>query len=160
MPVNETTDLSSLIGKSLSLHYDRVKTRIHALVTPISTEQLWSRPYPYGNSVGHLLLHLTGNLSYYIGTQIASTGYVRDRPKEFADTSQRDKDDVLRDFDRAVEMVVATLAAQQEADWRAPYSGVGSEDVKDRLTMFVRCAAHADHHAGQMIYLCKQLSTR
>lgn len=160
MSLNETADLSSLVGKSLSLHYDRVKTRIHALVAPLSTEQLWSRPYPYGNSVGHLLLHLTGNLSYYIGTQIAGTGYVRDRPKEFADTSKRDKDEVLRDFDRAVEMVLATLAAQGEADWRAPYSGVGSEDVTDRLTMFVRCAAHADHHAGQMIYLCKQLSTR
>ena len=160
MPVNETADLSSLVGQSLSLHYDRVKTRIHSLVAPLSTEQLWTRPYPYGNSVGHLLLHLTGNLSYYIGTQIAGTGYVRDRPKEFADTSQRDKDDVLEDFGRAVDMVLATLAAQGEADWRAPYSGVGAEDVKDRLTMFVRCAAHADHHAGQMIYLCKQIGTR
>ena len=24
--------------------------------------------------------------------------------------------------------------------------------------MFVRCATHADHHAGQMIYLCKQIT--
>jgi hypothetical protein len=24
--------------------------------------------------------------------------------------------------------------------------------------MFLRCAAHADHHAGQMIYLCKQIT--
>jgi uncharacterized damage-inducible protein DinB len=160
MPVNETAGLSALVGQSLSQHYDRVKTRIHALVAPLSTDQLWRRPYPYGNSVGHLLLHLTGNLSYYIGTQIAGTGYARDRPLEFADTSKRDKDDVLRDFDRAVDMVLATLAQQQEADWRAPFSGVGADDVKDRLTMFVRCAAHADHHAGQMIYLCKQLSTR
>ena len=156
MSLNET-DLSALVGQSLSQHYERVRTRIHALVAPLSTEQLWTRPYPYGNSVGHLLLHLTGNLSYYIGTQIAGTGYVRDRPVEFADTSKRDKDDVLRDFDRAVDMVLAALASQQEADWHAPFSGVGAEDVKDRLTMFVRCAAHADHHAGQMIYLCKQL---
>src|SRR4051812_14930910 len=159
MPVNETPGLSALIGQSLSQHYERVRTRIHSLVAPLSREQLWTRPYPYGNSVGHLLLHLTGNLSYYIGTQIAGTGYVRDRPLEFADTSKRDKDDVLGDFDRAVDMVLATLAPQQEADWRAPFSGVGSEDVKDRPTMFVRCAAHADPHAGQMIYLCKQLST-
>ena len=36
-------------------------------------------------------------------------------------------------------------------------AGVGEEDAKDRFTMFLRCAAHADHHAGQMIYLCKQL---
>ena len=158
MPVSATEDLSSLVSQSLSAHYDRVRRRVHALVEPLSTEQLWLRPFPFGNSVGHLLLHLTGNLSYYIGTQIAGSGYVRDRPREFADASQRPTNEVLQDFDRAVDMVVATLAAQREADWRAPYRGVGAEDVTDRLSMFLRCAAHADHHAGQMIYLCKQIT--
>jgi uncharacterized damage-inducible protein DinB len=150
--------LSDLMSQTLAAHYNRVRGKIHVLVEPLSTEQLWTRPFPFGNSVGHLLLHLTGNLNYYIGTQIAGTGYVRDRPLEFADTSQRPKDEVLRDFDRAVDLVVETLAAQREADWRAPYSAVGAEDITDRLAMFLRCAAHADHHAGQMIYLCKELA--
>ncbi len=149
--------LSDLMSQTLAAHYNRVRGKIHVLVEPLSTEQLWTRPFPFGNSVGHLLLHLTGNLNYYIGTQIARTGYVRDRPLEFADTSQRPKDEVLRDFDRAVDLVVETLAAQREADWRAPYSAVGAEDITDRLGMFLRCAAHADHHAGQIIYLCKEL---
>ena len=158
MPVSETENASSLICQGLSAHYDRVRRRVHALVEPLSTAQLWLRPFPFGNSVGHLLLHLTGNLSYYIGAQIAGSGYVRDRPREFADPSQQPTDEVLRDFDRAVDMVLATLAAQGEADWRAPYRGLGAEDVPDRFGMFLRCAAHADHHAGQMIYLCKQLA--
>ena len=149
--------LSPLIGETLSAHYDRVRRKIHTLVEPLSQEQLWRRPYPYGNSVGHLLLHLTGNLNYYIGTQIAGSGYVRDRPKEFADTSHRAKDEVLEDFDRAVDFVRATLGAQRDADWSTPYSAVGAEGVTARLGMFLRCAAHADHHAGQMIYLCKEL---
>ena len=157
MSVSATENLSALVSQSLSGHYDRVRRNVHALVEPLSTEQLWQRPFPYGNSVGHLLLHLTGNLSYYIGGRIAGTGYVRDRPKEFADTAQRPKDDVLRAFDEAVGLVLATLAAQGEADWLAPYHGVGAEDVRDRLSMFLRCAAHADHHAGQMIYLSKEL---
>lgn len=158
MPVSATEDLSSLVCRSLSAHYDRVRGRVHALVEPLSTEQLWLRPFPYGNTVGHLLLHLTGNLSYYIGAQIAGSGYVRDRPREFDDTTRRPKDGVLHDFDRAVEMVLSTLAAQREADWHASYRGVGAEDVTDRLGMFLRCAAHADHHTGQMIYLCKQIT--
>jgi uncharacterized damage-inducible protein DinB len=153
-----SADLSTLAAQSLSTQYERVRRKVHDLAAPLSDEQLWRRPYPYGNSVGHLILHLTGNLSYYIGTQIAGTGYVRDRPKEFADPARRPGADVLRDFDRAVDMVLATLAAQREADWGAPFSAVGAEGIADRLTMFVRCAAHADHHAGQMIYLCKQLA--
>jgi uncharacterized damage-inducible protein DinB len=152
--------LSPLVRHSLAAQFERVRRRIHELAEPLTTDQLWRRPFPYGNSVGHLLLHLTGNLSYYIGTQVVATGYVRDRPREFTDASPRPKDEVLRDFDRAVDMVLAALAAQREADWRASYSGVGAEDVTDRLSIFLRCAAHADHHTGQMIYLCKQLALR
>jgi Protein of unknown function (DUF1572) len=82
---------------------------------------------------------------------------VRDRPKEFDDPSRRPKEDVLQDFDHAVDTVLATLAAQDQAAWRATYSAVGAADVTDRFGIFLRCAAHADHHTGQMIYLCKQL---
>lgn len=147
-----------VIARSLTAQYERVRQKVHALVEPLSTDQLWQRPFPYGNSIGHLLLHLAGNLNYYIGTQIAGTGYVRDRPKEFGDTSRRSKEEVLEDFDRAVDLVLATLAAQRDSDWGLPYHGVGSEDIPDRFGIFLRCAAHADHHAGQMIYLCKQLA--
>jgi uncharacterized damage-inducible protein DinB len=150
--------LSPLVSRSLSAHYNRVRRNVHALVDPLSTEQLWRRPFPYGNSIGHLLLHLTGNLNYYIGAQIAGSGYVRDRPKEFADDGRRPAAEVVRDFDRAVDLVLEALAAQDEADWGAPFRGVGADDITDRLSMFLRCAAHADHHAGQMIYLCKQLA--
>lgn len=158
MAVNSAESVSSLVGRSLAQQFERVSHKVHALVEPLSTRQLWLRPFPYGNSVGHLLLHLTGNLSYYIGAQIAGSGYVRDRPKEFSDDSHGPKEEVLQAFDRAVEMVLATVAAQGETDWGAAYRGVGAEDVDDRLGMFLRCAVHADHHAGQMIYLCKQLA--
>lgn len=156
--MSSTESLSRVVGQILAVEFDRVSRRVHALVEPLSNEQLWRRPFPYGNSVGHLLLHLTGNLSYYIGAQIAGSGYVRDRPREFSDTSRRPKEEVVEAFDRAIEMVLATLAAQGEADWGAPYSGVGAERITNRLGMFLSCAVHADHHAGQMIYLCKQLT--
>lgn len=158
MEVSATEELSGLVGRGLAEHYQRVGQRVDALVDPLSSDQIWQRPFPYGNTIGHLLLHLTGNLRYYIGARIAGTGYVRDRPLEFGDTARRPKDEVLREFDHAVAMVVATLARQSAADWHAPYDAVGAEDVRDRFSMFLRCAAHADHHAGQMIYLCKQIA--
>jgi uncharacterized damage-inducible protein DinB len=152
--------LSVLVSQSLSQEYDLIRRKIRTLVEPLSNEHLWQRPFPYGNSVGHLLLHLTGNLSYYIGAQIARTGYIRDRPKEFADTSNRPKEDVLKAFDHAVDLVISTLEAQGEADWQASYEATGFGDAKNRLRIFVHCAAHLDHHAGQIIYLCKQMSHR
>jgi hypothetical protein len=143
-----TDSLSTLVAESLSTQFDRVRRNVHGLVEPLSNEQLWRRPFPYGNSVGHLLLHLTGNLSYYIGAQIAGNGYVRDR-RRIRDPSRRPGADVLRDFDRAVDTVLATLAAQREADWGGRLSAASARKVSlDRLTMFVRCAAHADPSRG------------
>ena len=116
------------------------------------------KPYSYGNSIGHLLLHLTGNLNYYIGARVAGTGYVRDRDREFNDMTKRPKDQVLADFDRAITMVVATVRSQSSEDWSAPYSAEREPHSKDRFTALFRCAAHAYHHVGQIIYLAKELT--
>ena len=59
--------------------------RVEQTVRAVPAESLWEKPFPFGNSVGHLVLHLTGNLNHYIGAMIAGTGYVRDREKEFTD---------------------------------------------------------------------------
>ena len=151
-------NLSSTIGRDFGRYYQHVTEQIHKLVEPLSTDQLWRRPYPYGNSIGHLLLHLTGNLSHYIGAEIARTGYMRDRPLEFSDHSRPAKELVLKNFDAAIAMAVATLEKQLEADWVKPYSSKGMEDAGDRFTAFLRCAAHVSHHAGQIIYLCKEIA--
>src|SRR5277367_6991098 len=103
----QVSDLSSLVASSLAGYYEEVRGRAHQWVAPLSTEQLWRKPYPYGNSIGHLLLHITGNLNNYIGARIANTGYIRNRPLEFSDTSKRPKEQVLADFDAAISMVAA-----------------------------------------------------
>ena len=136
----------------LANRYVTNAARVRALAEPISDVQFWEQPFPYGNSFGHLVLHLTGNLNYYIGAQIARTGYVRDRPREFNDPNPPAKDEALKRFDEAVAMVVRTIGAQSSQDWSAEYSGTGT-DAKTRLDMIMQCAAHIQHHIGQMIYL-------
>ena len=131
---------------------------MHEWVRPISADQLWRKPYPYGNSIGHILLHLTGNLNYYIGARIADTGYVRDRDREFNDTVKRPKEEILADFDRAIAMVVATIRKQSPDDWTAPFSAEREPHAKNRFAAFFRCSAHAYHHVGQIIYLSKELT--
>lgn len=150
-------DLTSVIAGDLGRYCKRVSLEICKLVDTLSQDDFWRRPYSYGNSVGHLLLHLTGNLNYYIGAEIAGTGYVRNRPLEFSDSSRPPKEQVVKNFQDAVGMVEATLAKQSQADFVSAYSARGMEDAGDRFTAFLRCAAHLSHHAGQIIYLCKEL---
>src|SRR2546423_4605053 len=145
-------NLENTMVAGLETRYKKLAGRVWELAGPLSDEQFWTKPFPFGNSFGHLILHLTGNLNYYIGAQIAQTGYVRDRPREFNDPNPPLKDKALKSFDDAVEMVLRAIRAQSPGDWSAKYSGAGT-DAADRLQMFVQCAAHMQHHIGQMIYL-------
>jgi hypothetical protein len=91
-------------------------------------------------------------LNYYIGAQIAKTGYIRDRPREFNDPNPPSKDEALKRFDDAIAMVQRTIREQSPEDWTKEYSGVGT-NAQNRLDMAMQCAAHIQHHIGQMIYL-------
>ena len=144
--------MHSTLCSALADRYTKNAARVRELATPFTNAQFWQKPFPYGNSFGHLVLHLTGNLNYYIGAQIAKTGYVRDRPRDFNDPNPPSKDEALQRFDEAVSMVLKTIQKQSPEDWSEEYSGAGV-DAKNRLEMFLQCAAHMQHHIGQMIYL-------
>lgn len=142
---------------SLAEYFRMVQDRVHELTEPLSTEQLWHNPYPYGNSIAVLLQHLTGNLNYYLGTQIAGTGYVRHRDQEFDDSGRgRPKSELLSAFDDAIAMCVRTVSAQSDRDWSAPYEAV-LVDGATRFQQILACAGHAYHHVGQIIYLQREL---
>ena len=134
-----------------------MREQVHHWAEPLSEEQFWRNPNGYGNSAGHLVLHLTGNLSYYIGAQIAQTGYVRDRDREFQEPRKLPKSDVLAAFDRTVAMVIKTIGKQTPESWLADYSAEREPESKNRFAIFLRCAGHAYHHVGQLILLHKEL---
>jgi hypothetical protein len=144
-----------VVRNALADHFRTVQTGIHELTVPLSTEQLWIKPYSYGNSIGNLIPHVTGNLNYFIGAQIAQTAYIRHRDLEFGG-SGKPKAELLAAFDQAIEMVTATIHKQTAEDWSSPYSAKGT-DHKDRFGMVLKCAGHADHHVGQVIYLQREL---
>jgi len=149
-------DPTPTLARGLVFSFRDFGARVHRLTEGLWDAQFWARPYAYGNSMGHLTLHITGNLNYYIGAQIAGTAYVRDRNREFTDPAPPSKDEALRRLDDAVEMVVATVAAQSADDWSAAYSAIGLEHVQDRFGIFMVCVTHFHHHIGQMIYLAKE----
>jgi hypothetical protein len=152
-------ELTGTIASVLTDRYTQNAARLQKLAASLSDAQFWKKPFAYGNSFGHLVLHLTGNLNYYIGAQIAKTAYVRDRLREFNDPNPPSKDEALSLFDDAVKMVLKTVRAQSPEDWSAEYSGVGT-DAKTRLEIAVICAAHIQHHIGQMIYLGYELGNQ
>src|SRR6267142_3151214 len=135
-------DLSEVIANDLADYYATVREQTHQWVDRLTEEQMWSRPFAHGNSVGHLLLHMTGNLSYYIGARVGETGYVRDRDREFTEPEPRPKAEVLAAFDRTIAMVIEMIGKQTAEDWLKEFSGLGEPEAKERFAIFLRCAGH------------------
>lgn len=149
--------LPETVRSALASEYRMRRDEVHKWVDSLTDEQFWKNPYSYGNSVGHLMLHLTGNLSYYIGARLADTGYIRNRDLEFTERRRLSKAAVLRNFDGAIDMVIATIEKQPDADWTLPYTAEREPEAKDRFTILLRCAVHLYHHVGQINYLCREL---
>src|SRR5215468_6247460 len=118
------SELDVTLTAVLADRYAANLARVRELAAPLTEKQFWTKPYPYGNSFGHLVLHVTGNLSYYIGAQIANTGYIRDRDREFNEPNPPSNDDALKHLSAAVAMVIETIHSQSENDWSKPYSAV------------------------------------
>ena len=148
----KVSGLDLTLSSALTGRFTVNAARVHELAAPLSSDQFWQKPFPYGNSFGHLVLHLIGNLNYYVGAQIARTGYVRDRAQEFNDPNPPSKEAALQRLHDAVAMVITTIGQQSPDDWAASYSGVGT-NCSNRLEIVIQCAAHMQHHIGQMIYL-------
>ena len=152
-------DLKSTIASELAARYVKLAGVVRELAAPLSDEQFWTKPFPFGNSFGHLVLHLTGNLNYYIGAQIAGTGFVRDRPLEFSDATRPSKARVMKEFDQVIEMVVGAINSQSADDWSMEYTALGT-DSHDRFGIVLSCATHLHHHIGQMMYLGFELKRK
>jgi hypothetical protein len=150
-------ELEVTLATVLAERFDTHAVRVRELAAPLSDAQFWTKPFPFGNSFGHLVLHLTGNLNYYIGAQIAQTGYLRDRPREFADANPPSKEEALQRFDAALAMVRQTIRVQSPADWTKPYSATGT-NAAHRLEILLVCESHMQLHIGQMIYLGYELN--
>jgi len=152
-------DLNETIASGLRARYKKLGGVVRELAASLSDEQFWARPFTFGNSFGRLVLHLTGNLNYYIGAQIAGTGYVRDRPLEFSEAARPSKAEVLQKFDQAIEMVLGAISSQVAEDWSKEYTAAGA-DARDRFDMVLQCATHLHHHVGQVMYLGFELKRK
>ena len=154
------TPLGTVVTDELCRYFTHLAARVDRAVHALPREKLWIKPYPYGNSVGHLVLHLTGNLNHYIGAKIAATGYIRDRPREFKDPATPPAELVLENFHRAVDLVVRTVRSLGDDGLAAPIAD--EPPVQTRFGLLLVCAAHLNNHIGQMSYLVQafQASTQ
>lgn len=147
-----TIELAQLTKAALIAELEKLRDDLRGLVAPLSEPELWRKPVEPGNSAGHLLLHLTGNLNHFVGAQLGKTGYVRQREREFTEAQPPTKEEALAGLDDAVALfrrVVEGLDAEQLA---APHPEPRLGNV---LSALVHLLAHFALHRGQTSYVVR-----
>jgi DinB family protein len=112
---------------------------------------LWQGVPGITNTAGTLVLHLTGNLQHYLGARLGRTGYVRDRPAEFA---RRDvpRAELLREIDAARSAVRVGLADLSDAQLAAEYPEAIAGVRLATGEYLVHLTTHFAYHLGQLDY--------
>jgi uncharacterized damage-inducible protein DinB len=145
-----SAEVVKAVKAALAGELERLRDELKALAGPLSEEQFWKKPIEPGNSFGHLVLHLTGNLSHFAGARLGGTGYVRDREREFTEAHPPTKAEALARLDEAVatfRRVAEALPAERLLEAH-PDAQMGTA-----LMALVRLTSHFALHRGQMTYV-------
>src|SRR5438046_10534773 len=84
--------------------------KIERCLERLTDEQIWSRPNEQSNSIGNLLLHLSGNARQWIVCGVGGAADSRDRDAEFAQRTVIARGDLHSLLRRTVPDVDPTLA--------------------------------------------------
>jgi uncharacterized damage-inducible protein DinB len=103
------------------------------------------------NSAGNLCLHLVGNLNTYIGAEFGKTGYVRNRPEEFA-LKHVPRQELLHKIDETIQVVDDALAILTVDKLNSEYPQIVLNGTTSTEYFLVHLAMHLSYHLGQVNY--------
>jgi hypothetical protein len=143
--------LQELSDRLLRMYPEEIRECLAAL----DDEQIWWRPNQASNSVGNMVLHLTGNLNHYFGRGVAASGYRRDRAKEFSDQGPIPRQELLRRFEEA--LVWARRAYEKITPESLMDTAELGEESQEVARLVIGVLAHFNGHVGQIIYVTKMI---
>jgi uncharacterized damage-inducible protein DinB len=146
------TRLLDAVRGALIKDLEGLRDAVRDLAGPLDERQFWTRPLEPGNSVGHLVLHLTGNLNTFVGGHLGGTGYVRDREREFTEAQPPTKAEALAKLDEAVAIFRRVVGGLTEERLLSPHTETRLGQVLEAL---VHLVGHFAIHRGQMSYIVR-----
>lgn len=129
--------------------------QIHAALSPLTDEQVWWRPNEESNSIGNIVLHLTGSLNHFLNRNLGGLDYTRDRAAEFAERKAIPKVELLDSFDEMIAHAMRTFdgLTVERLDEPSPEPKMHTIVLEDLMNIL----AHLANHAGQIVWIAKML---
>ncbi len=130
--------------------------KIERCLGQLTDEQIWWRANEQSNSIGNLLLHLSGNVRQWIVCGLGDATDSRDRDSEFAQRTQIPRAELFERLKRTVNEAVATLARLDPDKLLEKHRIQGLE--VSALEAVLHVVEHFSMHVGQILYVTKQLT--
>jgi uncharacterized damage-inducible protein DinB len=132
--------------------------KIRGALEQVSDEDIWWRPNDASNSIGHLLLHISGNLRQWVVSGLGGAPDDRTRDREFAPDHQPNRDALL---DRLAGVIGE---AEDVLDRLDPATLAASHTIQGRevtgLEALYHAVEHFGMHTGQILYIVKMRAGR
>ena len=124
----------------------------------LNDDQIWWRPNPESNSIGNLLLHLSGNVRQWIVSGLGGAGDARDRDSEFAQREVIARDELVSRLRQTIYEADAALG-RLDPDRLLDHFRIQGYDTS-ALEAILHVVEHFSMHTGQIILLTKLLAAR
>lgn len=148
------SDLASrFITESRNFLAEDYLPKIGLAVARLDDDDLWWRPNPASNSIGNLLLHLSGNLRQWVVAGLGGEPDTRQRELEFDPIDRPDRTVLLAVVSRAVADADAVLAALNPGDL-ADLRTIQGREVTGLHALY-HAVEHFGMHTGQILYIAK-----
>jgi len=152
-PTNNLNDVA--LGALRSRITLILPTQIRSCVDELSEEQLWWRPNEQTNSVGNLVLHVSGSMRHYLSRGVGGIEYHRDRPAEFAERGPIPRAQLLATFDETISQAAGILDSFDTSRFLEPTDE--QNYVPTVFDLIFNIAIHLATHAGQIVFVTKML---
>ena len=154
--MEQNNDLSKTALEAIHSRITRIlPAQIRSCVEELSEEQLWWRPNEQANSVGNLVLHVSGSMRHYLSNRVGGIEYERNRPAEFAERGPVPKQQLLATFDETIRQAGQVLDAFDTS--RFLDATDEPNYVPTIFDLIFNIAIHLATHAGQIVYVTKML---
>jgi uncharacterized damage-inducible protein DinB len=158
MTRTETNVGQAFTQKARELIKEEYLPKIERCVERLTDGQVWWRPNPESNSIGNLLLHLSGNARQWIVCGLGGRTDERQRQAEFDERNVIPREELLARLRTTVADVDEVLAGFVPAKLLDSYEIQGTEETA--LAAIFHVTEHFSMHTGQIILLTKMLAER
>jgi uncharacterized damage-inducible protein DinB len=152
----DQTISAAFISEARYLLREEYLPKIERCLEQLTDEQVWWRANDRSNSIGNLILHISGNARQWIACGLGGERDDRIRDAEFAERRVLPRSELLAHLKKAVNDIDQTLQSFDTARLLDEFQIQGT--MTTALAAIFHVTEHFSMHAGQIVYIAKQLT--